>query len=556
MESELSDQDRLSTLGSTHPIAYHVGQPEMDLDKWLIFSLLDKDFLVSLRMVCVFGTLGNEAIMVTKDEDVYGLGVNQSGCLGIGDLHSTLLPRKIEALSKKRIKKIACGSGPHLLACTYEGELYSWGHNGYCQLGNGSSSQCTVPTLITSNLTDKKVADVACGSHHSMCLTDDGEVFTWGQNNCGQVGLGTTANQPAPRRISITTGKKAVAIACGQTSSIALLESGELFAWGYNGNGQLGLGNNANQHLPCKVTNLQGVFISQVVCGYAHTLALSDEGVLYGWGANSYGQLGIGNKSNPSVPTRIAPEIGRVVEIGATHYNHLSSAMTQDAHVYMWGQCRGQCVMMPILTPFHSINSVFATFGTPCVTWTAISFDVQPVTRVLDALRSAFDEPEGSDVRFMVEGKVIHVHKAVLKIRCEHFRSMFATHWEGDTNEVEILQFSYNVYKAFLRYLYTDELDSNPEDAIGLLELANAYCESQLKLQCERIIKQGITVENAAMLYAAAIKYSAKELEDFCFRFALNHLSEVVQTEAFLHLDEPTVKSFILKAALSGAFRY
>ena len=151
---------------------------------------------------------------------------------------------------------------------------------------------------------------------------------------------------------------------------------------------------------------------------------------------------------------------------------------------------------------------------------------------------------------------MIHVHKAVLKIRCEHFRSMFATHWEGDTNEVEILQFSYNVYKAFLRYLYTDELDSNPEDAIGLLELANAYCESQLKLQCERIIKQGITVENAAMLYAAAIKYSAKELEDFCFRFSLNHLSEVVQTEAFLHLDEPTVKSFILKAALSGAFRY
>ena len=158
------------------------------------------------------------------------------------------------------LSEIACGSGPHLLACTYEGELYSWGHNGYCQLGNGSSSQCTVPTLITSNLADKKVADVACGSHHSMCLTDDGEVsmilflllspcsdpiqvfilpspifyfafevFTWGQNNCGQVGLGTTANQPAPRRISITAGKKAVAIACGQTSSIALLESGEVW---------------------------------------------------------------------------------------------------------------------------------------------------------------------------------------------------------------------------------------------------------------------------------------------------------------------------------------
>ena len=61
------------------------------------------------------GTLGNEAIMVTKDEDVYGLGVNQSGCLGIGDLHSTLLPRRIEALSKKGIKSKTLSSCPFLV---------------------------------------------------------------------------------------------------------------------------------------------------------------------------------------------------------------------------------------------------------------------------------------------------------------------------------------------------------------------------------------------------------------------------------------------------------
>ncbi|GFT24725.1 RCC1 and BTB domain-containing protein 1 [Trichonephila clavipes] len=90
----------------------------------------------------------------------------------------------------------------------------------------------------------------------------------------------------------------------------------------------------------------------------------------------------------------------------------------------------------------------------------------------------------------------------------------------------------------------------------GLLDLANSYCEVQLKKHCECIIKHGITVENVAMLYAAAIKYCAKELEDFCFGFALNHLTAVAQTEAFNKLDEPTLKNFIYKAARHGAFKY
>ena len=67
-----------------------------------------------------------------------------------------------------------------------------------------------------------------------------------------------------------------------------------MYGWGYNGNGQLGLGNNINQLNPQRVTGLQGVVVTMVVCGYAHTLAVSDEGALYAWGANSYGQLGTG----------------------------------------------------------------------------------------------------------------------------------------------------------------------------------------------------------------------------------------------------------------------
>ena len=95
---------------------------------------------------------------------------------------------------------------------------FSWGHNGYCQLGNGSTNQGLTPAIIQNSLLGRKVVQVilstmwmknvdpvdhvehflfqvACGSHHSLCLTSDGDIFSWGQNNCGQIGSGTTTNQ-------------------------------------------------------------------------------------------------------------------------------------------------------------------------------------------------------------------------------------------------------------------------------------------------------------------------------------------------------------------------
>jgi len=531
----------------------------MELSNWTILSLIDRDFAAQIRLACVFGNLGNEALLVTRDDKVYALGSNGAGCLGQGDMHSSLHPKPVEDLCYKKVIGFAYGSGPHVLAFTESGELYSWGHNGYCQLGNGSTNQGLTPSLIQNSLTGKRVVSVSCGSHHSLCLTSDGDIFSWGQNNCGQIGSGNTTNQSTPRKVTASFGgRKVVGVTCGQTSSMAVLENGEVYGWGYNGNGQLGLGNNINQLNPCRVTALQGVVITSVVCGYAHTLAISDEGALYSWGANSYGQLGTGNKANSCTPTRVGEELGRIVEIAATHYNHISSALTQKTQCYMWGQCRGQSVVSPTLTPFSALHDVFACFATPSVTFVPMETEITAGPNVYDSLKQAFDDSSTSDVRFLVENREIHAHKAVLKIRCEHFRSMFQEHWEEGSSmqgQIDIRFFTYPVYRAFLQYLYTDQVDLLPEDAIGLLDLANSYCEGQLKRRCERIIRQGITVDNVAMLYATAIKYQAKELEDFCFKFSLNHMTAVTQTTAFAKLDESTLKDFISKAAKNGAFK-
>lgn len=205
------------------------------------------------------------------------------------------------------------------------------------------------------------------------------------------------------------------------------------------------------------------------------------------------------------------------------------------------------------------MHDIFACFATPAVSYKPMELNFQNENRVLNDLGLAFDDANTSDLKFLVEGKEIYVHKSILKIRCEHYRQMFNGCWiENDVNrnEIEISQFPYTVYYAFLQYLYTDEVSINAEDAISLLDLANSYCETDLKQKCERLIRNGITVENVSMLYSAAIKYEAKELESFCFRFALSHLTAVTQTEAFNKLDEATIKKFIVKAAKKGAFKH
>uniref|UniRef100_A0A8C8DEA4 BTB domain-containing protein n=3 Tax=Oncorhynchus TaxID=8016 RepID=A0A8C8DEA4_ONCTS len=531
----------------------------VDVTKWPLFSLMEGEELSSIRQACVFGTSANEVIYITHNDDVYVFGLNCSNCLGTGDSQSTILPKKLDFLSGRKVVSLSYGSGPHILLATEEGELFAWGHNGYSQLGNGTTNQGVAPVLVSASLLNKRVTEVACGSHHSLALTNTGEVYAWGYNNCGQVGSGSTANQPTPRRVSnCLQNKVVVSITCGQTSSLAVVENGEVYGWGYNGNGQLGLGNNGNQLTPCRLVGLQGLCVLQVsvLSGYAHSLALTDEGLLYAWGTNTYGQLGTGNKSNQLSPVQIMAEKERIVEIAACHSTHTSAAKTQSGQVYMWGQCRGQSIVLPFLTHFSCTDDVFACFATPSVMWRLLSMEHDDFLTVSQSLKKEFDSPETADLKFSVDGKYIHVHKAVLKIRCEHFRSMFQSHWNEDMKEViEIDQFTYPVYRSFLEFLYTDNIDLPPEDAIGLLDLATSYCENRLKRLCQHIIKRGITIENAFSLLAAAVRYDAEDLEEFCFKFCVNHLTEVTQTAAFWQIEGNLLKEFISRASRCGAFK-
>ncbi|XP_043513909.1 RCC1 and BTB domain-containing protein 1-like isoform X1 [Frieseomelitta varia] len=527
------------------------------LRNWPIFNFIDWNCISKVHMAFVYGNLGNEALIVTMDKVVYALGCNTYGCLGIGDSHGTLYPKKVEALCGKAIKTFAFGRGPYVLALTEEGKIYSWGRDNYGELGNNSTNHM-IPTLVTGNLSNEFIVDIACGSHHCLALTKEGKVYAWGDNSWGQIGYTVSINQNAPMKVnSRLADKTVICISCCHSSSMTVTDSGEVYGWGCNQVGQLGIGNYVNQVNPCKVTTLVGIVIEKIVCGSAHVLALSNKGVLYAWGENSYGQLGLNEnrKTNICSPRQLAvKKMKRVLDMACSHHNHTSAAMVEGHRIFIWGQCLGHIVIVPTLINVTSLHDVFARYASPSVMHQPlVLYGEEPDTSLIDYFRNAFDDQSTSDLVVRVQQKCIYVHKALLVIRCQYFRTMFQNLIENNQSVIEEQTFSYDVYKAFLKYFYTDEIDLPPGNIPEFLKLAHTYSENQLKKHCVQMIKGEITVENAALLYGTSIECNVKESEEYCFEFMLNHMTAVTQTATFAKLHENTIKSFMAKAAQVNA---
>ncbi|KAM9783955.1 RCC1 and BTB domain-containing protein 1-like isoform 2-T2 [Syngnathus typhle] len=512
----------------------------LNFSKWPLLLLLSTEELATIQQVCVFGASANEAIYITNDNKVFVFGRNCTGWLGSRDGLSTIVPKQLSCLEGKKVVSLSYGRGPDVLLATEDGKVFACGYDGCRLLGVVKMGICELSqSLVTVNIPNMKVKEVACGAHHSMVLTEDGEPF------------------PAKVGGSLQ-GKTVIGITCGHSFSMALLDNGEIHGWGDNHDGQLGVGhNNYVSRIPCHLSALQESCIKQVVSGYGHSLAVTDKGLLYSWGANTFGQLGIGDKKKCCSPVQVMADEERFVEVAACHLTNTSAAKTQSGQVYMWGECRGRAVVMPRLTHFTNTDDVFACVASPPVMWRLMSVEHDDSLAVAEALKNEFDSPETADLKFIVEGKCIHVHKAVLKIRCEHFRSMFRSPWvESHQEVIEISQFSYTIYRSFLQFLYTDTVDLPPEDAIGLLDLATSYCESRLKHLSQQIVKGGITIQNAFALFLSAKQFDAEDLEEFCFRFCIRHLTQVIQTATLSQVDGNVFKGFIIRASYAGAFKY
>ncbi|XP_052894618.1 probable E3 ubiquitin-protein ligase HERC4 [Anopheles moucheti] len=244
---------------------------------------------------------------------VYCWGNTAHGELGLGGIEEeqVLVPRKMEWSHAEDVTQAACGT-THTLFLTKEGKIYACGNNDHGQLGHDTD---TLPNkrprmsrfkLLTS-LENYIIMNISCGTAHSLALTNWGQVFSWGSNAVGQLGLDAeNGRQQTPRMIKAIGAKHIVQIASGQYHCLALTNNGELYGWGSNSYGQLGIGTtNEKVPTPTLIKSLAGVPIAFIACGGNHSFVVSKSGAIFGWGKNTFGQLGLNDLNSRCYPTQL-----------------------------------------------------------------------------------------------------------------------------------------------------------------------------------------------------------------------------------------------------------
>jgi alpha-tubulin suppressor-like RCC1 family protein len=292
----------------------------------------------------------NHSYALTSEGLVYAWGANNYGQLGNQGSSNSLVPVLVYTngvLSGKRITAIVSGEN-HALALSADGKLFTWGWNWQLQLGNGTSVPFTnVPVAVdmTGVLAGKTVVALGTGNMHNQVVTSDGKVFTWGNGGDGQLGNGAATNSAVPVAVNMSgalSGKTVIAASGGWQHSVALTSDGLVYTWGRGASSQLGNGATTNSSVPVAVSTsgvLSGKMIVAIGAGEYHCLAVSSEGRVYAWGPNSNGELGNGTNTSSSVPVPVATNgalLGKqVVTVCATYDS--STALTDDGQVFSWG---------------------------------------------------------------------------------------------------------------------------------------------------------------------------------------------------------------------------
>jgi alpha-tubulin suppressor-like RCC1 family protein len=225
------------------------------------------------------------------------------------------------------------------------GNLFSFGSNDWGQLGDGSQTNRSLPVAVLgSGGPLSSIVQVACGGYHAVALAADGSVWTWGQNGYGQLGLGGTG-APATQATQVhgVGGggflTDVVQVAAGWAFSVALRRDGTVVTWGIGSQGQLGDGGTANQSAPVVVNGIGGTGtlgdVVAIACGEFHVIALRADGTVVSWGQDSYGVLGDGGSANRSFPVSVLGLGGPATAVAASSVH--SMALMNDHTVKTWG---------------------------------------------------------------------------------------------------------------------------------------------------------------------------------------------------------------------------
>ncbi|MDD4688788.1 MAG: S8 family serine peptidase [Eubacteriales bacterium] len=298
-------------------------------------------------------------VVLKNDGTVWTFGSNYCGNLGNGDVLNrtvTSSSTPVQVVGLTNVVQIAAGID-HAIALKDDGTVWAWGENGGVSYANvaiqisgfsnidkiaaGGYNSAVIDnnglmTIIDSwsyARTFTSAEQVALGVSFCIVLNTSGDVYACGYNGYGQLGLGNTINRTTFTHITGLSNITDIYATYDQAAAIDA--SGNLKTWGKNNAGQLGIGNLDNQLIPLNVPGMESV--DKVALGEEHTLALTSDGKVWAWGDNSKGQLGIGTLDNSTTPVSVnnIGSFNTAVELTAGQ-NH-SAVIDESAKVYCFG---------------------------------------------------------------------------------------------------------------------------------------------------------------------------------------------------------------------------
>ena len=252
-------------------------------------------FLKKLKIVVSVSCGYSHTLIVTDDDNLWSFGSNSSGQLCHGDNKDRLLPEKT---SFSNISKISAGCHYSLFQ-NNNGEIFS------CDLGQCGMSHFDHPQMTPSLIPNvpPNIVQFVCGYQHSLFLDSEGNVFSVGNNEHGQLGLGHNTKQNELNKIPNIPPIKTVS--CVGSSCYLIDFEGNLWSFGFNGFGQLGHGDKTHINIPKVINTLKDIQqISYGCCGSHHFLAKNSQNQIFVTGNNHYGQLGTGDTESVQFPKK------------------------------------------------------------------------------------------------------------------------------------------------------------------------------------------------------------------------------------------------------------
>eukprot|EP01097_Dermamoeba_algensis_P010311 TRINITY_DN7559_c0_g1_i1.p1 TRINITY_DN7559_c0_g1~~TRINITY_DN7559_c0_g1_i1.p1 ORF type:complete len:395 (-),score=75.34 TRINITY_DN7559_c0_g1_i1:85-1269(-) len=260
--------------------------------------------------------------LVAIDSDLYTFGDGRRGALASGDEQSKCSPFLVQIESNENQPLLHLSAGCDFsLAINESHQLFAWGGNDQGQLGLGHLIDQWKPKKNDFFL-GKKIKSISSGWGHVILCTEDNELFAWGSNNHGQCGHSQEKIAPIPRKITLPESEKSQVhkvIASSSTSAV-LLENGSLYIWGSHRDGKLGMGNDIKEdlHLPTKLPFPQKIV--DVAMGTDHVVIIAADHSIWVWGYGQHGALGIEDCQDRFSPTEVNRQfLGEGEKISEVH---------------------------------------------------------------------------------------------------------------------------------------------------------------------------------------------------------------------------------------------